>query len=190
VPFWWEKLGHDREFAKHVRTRWEALRKTTLLQDSVYRRIDRLLAVIAEARVRNFERWPETARAHSYEKEIQLFKQWITGRIGWIEAHLNGLAAVANTPDGMVPNSFLLQQNYPNPFNARTTIAFSLTGSGFVTLKIFNLTGAELTTLVSEKLPAGFHQYQWQANQVASGLYMYRLEADGMLQSRKLVLLK
>lgn len=190
VPFWWEKLGHDREFAKHVRTRWAALKNATLQPDSVFRRIDRLVEVTAEARVRNFERWPETARAHTYEKEIQLFKQWITSRIAWMESHLDGLAAVAPTPDGMTVNAFQLQQNYPNPFNASTTIAFSLPGASWVTLKIFNLMGAELATILAEKLPAGVHQYQWQANQFASGIYMYRLEADGSVQTRKFVLLK
>ncbi|MCI0515784.1 T9SS type A sorting domain-containing protein [candidate division KSB1 bacterium] len=108
----------------------------------------------------------------------------------WIETHLNNLAAVSDASAAKFPNSFQLNQNYPNPFNAHTTISFSLAEAGFVTLKIFNLAGAELATLVADKLPAGVHQFQWHANQVASGVYVYRLEVDGAGENRKLVLLK
>ncbi len=85
---------------------------------------------------------------------------------------------------------FNLDQNYPNPFNAHTTIAFSLPGASFVRLQIFNSTGEVIATLVSQKLFAGTYQYAWDASEFASGVYVYRIEVDGVLQSRKLVVLR
>jgi hypothetical protein len=95
------------------------------------------------------------------------------------------------------PLTFQLKQNYPNPFNPVTNIEFSLPQPGKVTLKIFNVLGEEVTTLVSENLPAGAHRYQWDTTLsagIASGIYFYRLKAlhrDGTyVQSRRMLLLK
>ena len=89
-----------------------------------------------------------------------------------------------------LPVQSMLFQNYPNPFNPLTTMEFSIPHSGFVTLTIYNLLGEEVTNLVSENLPAGKYKYDWDAGDLASGVYLYRLEIAGFLQSRKLILLK
>lgn len=78
---------------------------------------------------------------------------------------------------GRVPAAFELEQNYPNPFNPSTQIRFSLPRSRQVTLKIFNLLGQEVATLVSEELPAGSYSTRWDASGLASGVYLYRLQA-------------
>jgi CubicO group peptidase (beta-lactamase class C family) len=85
---------------------------------------------------------------------------------------------------------FSLRQNYPNPFNPSTTIEFALPKSSFVTLKIYNLLGEEVATLVSEKLPTGKHQRVWEAKGLASGVYLYRIEAGEFKQTQKLILLR
>ncbi|HEX9974413.1 MAG TPA: T9SS type A sorting domain-containing protein, partial [bacterium] len=99
-------------------------------------------------------------------------------------------AKVEQKKNGQPIQSFELHQNYPNPFNANTTIGFSLPGASFVTLKIFNFLGEEVATLVSKKLSAGAYRYPWNAQEFASGIYMYQIEADGIVQSRKLILLR
>jgi hypothetical protein len=86
--------------------------------------------------------------------------------------------------------SFYLEQNYPNPFNPSTTIQFSLVRSGYVTLKIYNARGEEMTTLVAKNLSAGKHQVMWETKGLASGVYFYRLQAADFVQTRKLVLLR
>jgi len=86
------------------------------------------------------------------------------------------------------PTSFYLKQNYPNPFNPSTTIQFALPRSGYVTLKIFNAPGEEMTTLVAKTLSAGKHQVVWEAKGMTSGIYFYRLQAADFVQTRKLVL--
>ena len=85
---------------------------------------------------------------------------------------------------------YQLHQNYPNPFNPSTTIEFSLPQSGFVTLKVYNLLGEKVATLVSEKLNLGQHKYNWDADNLASGVYMYQLKAGDFIESRKMILLR
>jgi hypothetical protein len=89
-----------------------------------------------------------------------------------------------------IPLKWELEQSYPNPFNPSTTIEFALPKSAFVTLKVYNLLGEEVAMLVAEKLPAGKHQRVWEAKGLASGVYLYRLEAGEFVQTRKLILLR
>jgi hypothetical protein len=87
------------------------------------------------------------------------------------------------------PETFYLSQSYPNPFNCSTTIEFVLPQSTFVTLKIYNLLGEEVATLVAEQRLAGIHRLNWEARGLASGVYLYRLETEDFVQSKKLILL-
>ena len=88
------------------------------------------------------------------------------------------------------PKDFKLSQNYPNPFNPATKIEFSLPKPAFVTLKIYNLLGEEVTTLIAEKRETGIHKFSWDASGLASGVYLYRLEAGEFIQSKKLILMR
>ena len=89
-----------------------------------------------------------------------------------------------------VPEKFELSQNYPNPFNPATTISFTLQTNQFVTLKVFNSLGEEVSTLVNRNLTQGTHSFNFNANGFGSGLYLYRLESGGKVQVRKMMLLK
>jgi hypothetical protein len=89
-----------------------------------------------------------------------------------------------------VPTSFSLEQNYPNPFNPTTTIQYSLPFSEKVSLKIFNLLGEEVKTLTDEYQDAGKHSVQFNANNLASGIYFYRLQAGSFIETKKMILIK
>jgi len=89
-----------------------------------------------------------------------------------------------------LPVSFDLKQNYPNPFNPVTAIAFNLPKTSQVTLKIFNVLGEEVATLVSRRLTTGKYTYEWDGSNVASGVYLYRIEAEGFVETRKMVLMR
>jgi hypothetical protein len=89
------------------------------------------------------------------------------------------------------PEFFKLYQNYPNPFNPRTSIEFSVPETQLITLKIYNIVGQAVLTLVEEKLTPGDYKYIWNAGSFASGVYFYRFETDGgFVQTKKLILLK
>jgi hypothetical protein len=83
-----------------------------------------------------------------------------------------------------------LHQNYPNPFNPATTISYDLPTRSHVTLKIFNVLGREVATLVNGEIEAGRHQVRWNADRLASGVYFYRLRAGEFVENRKMILLK
>ena len=99
-----------------------------------------------------------------------------------------------NDPDETV-NSFSLKQNFPNPFNPSTSIQFTLPASSFVTLKIFNILGKEVSTLINEERPAGNYEVEFSAKdkngtQLESGIYLYQLKSDNFIETKKMVLLK
>ena len=85
---------------------------------------------------------------------------------------------------------FRLEQNYPNPFNPTTAISYQLSVNGNVKLSIFDILGKEVTTLVSEKKPAGSYTVQWNAAGMPSGTYFYKLQAGTYAETKKLILLK
>ncbi|MGA9119123.1 MAG: T9SS type A sorting domain-containing protein [Bacteroidota bacterium] len=96
--------------------------------------------------------------------------------------------AVAQTPG--TPRVFALYPNYPNPFNPTTTIAFSVSQRGNVSLKVFNLLGQEVATLVNGALEPGQKSVQFNAGNLPSGVYFYRLQSNGGSLTRKMVLTK
>ncbi len=99
------------------------------------------------------------------------------------------LTSVTET-DKQLPTQFALHQNYPNPFNPETNIAFDLPGSAFVTLKLYNLIGQEVATIVNSQLTAGTHTYRVGSDNLASGLYLYRMNAGNFTQTKKMILIR
>ncbi len=94
-------------------------------------------------------------------------------------------------PDaGEIPTAFALYQNYPNPFNPSTTIAFDLKVSTVVELKIYNMLGQELATILNERLPAGRHKVSIRMEELPSGFYIYQLRAGDFVASKKMLLMK
>jgi hypothetical protein len=87
-------------------------------------------------------------------------------------------------------DNFRLQQNYPNPFNPKTVISWELPVSTIIKLTVYNITGQKIATLVDERRPAGYHSIVWDASNLASGIYLYRLEAGDFIETRKMVLMK
>lgn len=88
------------------------------------------------------------------------------------------------------PNDFVLNQNYPNPFNPSTTISFSIPVQGDVSLKIFNIIGQEVATLVNENLSAGNYSFNWNVSNQTSGIYFYNLQVGNFVETKKMILLK
>jgi hypothetical protein len=92
-------------------------------------------------------------------------------------------------PDGL-PGSFTLHQNYPNPFNPTTTIGFALPGQSRVRFEVYNALGQQVENRSLGTLPAGEHQFDYDASSLASGVYLYRIVTEQYAESRKMVLLK
>ena len=95
-----------------------------------------------------------------------------------------------------LPGEFSLSQNYPNPFNPTTTMYFDVPHSAHVTVTVYNVLGQQITTLVDQQMPPGKrHSVDWDGratsgNQVASGIYFYKMEADNFVETKKMMMLK
>lgn len=102
--------------------------------------------------------------------------------------HTSGITAVATT-DG-IPTAYTLSQNYPNPFNPTTTIKFALPKASKVTLNVYSMTGELVKTLVDKEMSGGWHEVTFEAREMASGVYVYKIQADQFGFARKMVLMK
>ena len=107
------------------------------------------------------------------------------GREIWVFDKVN-----INDIHNQVPDGFPLSQNYPNPFNPTTTISFSLKEPQFVTLKVYDLLGREIQTVVNKHLQTGTHDFIFDASRLSSGVYFYRFQAGDYTESKRMVLLK
>lgn len=90
----------------------------------------------------------------------------------------------------LLPDSYILHQNYPNPFNPSTQIHYQVPESGIISLKIYDLVGREIATLVEGLVPAGEHTAVFNATNLSSGVYLYRLEANNFVATKKMLLIK
>ena len=111
------------------------------------------------------------------------------------DVQLSDITTSVKLQDPTLPGDFTLQQNYPNPFNPQTQISFMLPERTRIKLQIFNLKGQKVATILKGLQPAGQYTATWSGrdeagNNVASGIYLYRLQAGGLVQTRKMTLLR
>jgi hypothetical protein len=102
----------------------------------------------------------------------------------------NVVTSVRMTSENVMPSKFSLMQNYPNPFNPSTNFRFTVASSQLVSLKIYDVLGREVETLVHEQMNPGTYTVQWNARNISSGVYFYRLQSGNFVQTMKLMLLK
>jgi hypothetical protein len=149
----------------------------------------------------NFQSFGLTATQQTIKVGIQKDS---TNGLSWFEAGdyadripTNGSSVIIapSTNTGIaevkgVPTQFALEQNYPNPFNPTTNVTFEMKVNGPVSLKIFDVLGREVETLMNEEKLLGTYKIAWDASRFASGIYFYRLSAGEFSQVRKMVLMK
>jgi hypothetical protein len=137
---------------------------------------------------------------YSFSDSIGFNTLWATTWNNWIPEYLLGcvidgrvygkaiLTEVTNKVQSI--HKYVLDQNYPNPFNPLTTISFYLSSKTFVSLKVYDLIGREISTLVYNEMSAGNHLEQWNASNKSSGVYFYRLQAGSFTDTKRLILLR
>jgi hypothetical protein len=117
---------------------------------------------------------------------------WLLGwtaldQIGYLADITTGVAVEFNNN---LPSSFELAQNYPNPFNPSTTISFSLPQSSEVQLNVYNILGQQVASLVNSSMNAGTYNINWDASNLSSGMYIYRLKAGTTVLTNRMILMK
>jgi hypothetical protein len=146
---------------------------TTITENAWSRRRDVLGLDIGLIQIYNIEHGPEKT---------------LTGCI-IDEDTLGTLIAIKEGPN-LLDISYILSQNYPNPFNPSTTIEYEIKEAGHITLKIYDMLGAEIETLINEWKPIGKYKIRFTADNLAAGVYLYRLTSQNYTHTRKMILLK
>jgi len=167
--------------------------------DEIYPYVDSVIVAddLASAQDPNFgstyytilwQELEEVTTLSIHEAIVDLASLW---RTAWENAGRPSPDMVGIQSTDSNPEAFVLENAYPNPFNPSTNIEFSIPKSGFVSMKILNLIGQEVSILVSQRLNSGTHKYMWNASEFASGIYFYRLEVDAeFVQTKKMILVK
>ncbi len=127
-----------------------------------------------------------------------LWTIWQRDTVGYISTGIRGrilyfdsiTSVVNHSVSAHPPETFFLYQNYPNPFNPNTVIKYQLPVNSFVTLKVYDVLGRQLQTLVNERQTAGSHNVTFNASKLPSGIYFYRLQAGTFTQVKKMILMK
>jgi photosystem II stability/assembly factor-like uncharacterized protein len=116
---------------------------------------------------------------------------WAVGNGGTIlKTTTGGATFIEEKEIDKIPNDYLLSQNYPNPFNPSTKIRYSVPQPSEVAIKVFDILGSEIETLVNEEKPAGAYELTWNPTDHPSGVYFYQLRAGDFIQTKKMILIK
>jgi len=129
------------------------------------------------------------------DSDSNLYKMWYssqtsTGQYGIGYATAPVITSVEEERFDEIPTDFTLSQNYPNPFNPSTKIKYSVPQTSKVQIKVFDVLGNEIETLINEEKPVGTYQFTWYAENLPSGVYFYQLKAGEFVQTKKMLLLK
>jgi len=140
------------------------------------------------------ERWKEIIRNDGLPQRPDWVNVYLTDKTGSARItgrELEGRAYTsANDSQQNLPEVFSLAQNYPNPFNSTTTIEFNLPKDGLMSLRIYDLRGRLIQTLLEHNLNAGHHVYNWVAPNLPSSIYLITLSSGGHTITRKTILVK
>ena len=201
-PGWMVKLLQDTSFTNALHTRYSLLRQTILSETALNHYIDSIHTLVNEAQVRHYKRWPilgidvgtpeVDAQPTTFDGEITKFKNWISTRLTWLDANMPGKDAQGTSVQSTVaiPNNFVLFQNYPNPFNPTTVINYQLLVASHVVIRVYDVLGREVATLVNERKSSGSYQVDFDAHSLSGGVYFYRMQAGSFTETKKLVLVK
>ncbi len=130
---------------------------------------------------------------HAYDAEANGIPTLRIEKLIWDEDNwpvVENTTSVGEEKPSSTPGAFALYQNYPNPFNPTTSIGFRIAESGLVTLKVYDVLGREVSTLVEEYKSAGEYKIEFNALSLPSGIYFYRIQAGDFIDTKKLILIK
>ena len=200
-PAFWKKLFNEDGFNNKLRIRWNELREDKFSDEKILSFIDSCTNYLNEGQERNFEKWPilgvytwrETigyAERDTYQKEIDYLKNYMVERASWMDEQLKVESTDIDSDGNELLNDFSLEQNYPNPFNPSTVISYTISGSGHVLLKVFDVLGNEVGILVNKIQNPGKYSVEFSGERLSSGLYFYRLTSGSSTVTKKMILMK
>jgi hypothetical protein len=193
--WWWTRMRRDPAFENVLGQRWQELRHGPLHWESINAALDSMIELTSEARMRNFQRWPILGVyvwpnyfvGDTYDEEIDFLKNWIYDRLLWMDDNMPEPVGVTLKQDKGFTSEMTV---YPNPFNLSTTLTITLAKSANVHVAVYDIRGVLVTRILNGFCQAGQHQLLWNASQVSSGVYFFKLTAGNFVQMRKMMLVK
>lgn len=197
IPFWWDRLFQDEQFAQQVKDRWEELRETQLSISSLYSDIDSLTNHISDSKDRNYEVWkgvfdspvwPNQPLADSYEGEVTYMKDWLSDRLDWLDANMGATREKKYyvSIESNYANEYIGIGAYPNPFSNELTFTIDLESDHSLQVDIYNVSGQLVYTHSNTYYSAGHHSIEWNGEStnggfIGAGMYIYQVIVDGKL---------
>ncbi len=195
--YWWARMMRDNDFKNMVATRWYELRNGSFHSDSIDIFLENSKSYLEEAQQRNFQKWqilgeyvwPNNFVGQTYQQEFDYLKNWITKRLIWMDTNISQIGEPDHTENDNNEanlNSYKIEA-FPNPFFSNTTICYRLNSQSNVSLKIYNILGQEIKTLLSRNQTANEYAIKWDGtddlgNIVANGIYFYVLQVNWEIQ--------
>lgn len=133
---------------------------------------------------------PTPTNEHLYVNFLDEHTGWLVGNSGVILKTTSGIISGIKVIPAVAPASHMLYQNYPNPFNPCTKIRFQLSEAGNVIIKVFDITGRELSTLINDRLQPGTYETTFDGSKLSSGIYFYSINTGVFSQTKKMVLIR
>jgi predicted outer membrane repeat protein len=189
-------LNGDTVNAENVTLTWEASSdpdpQDSIVAYQIYVALDSLFTISLDTQeVRANELvWDNPEDGQTYWWRVKAFDTQGNETFSNQTWSFHYMSLTVSGQDVLVPREFALHQNYPNPFNPTTMIRYDMKHTGLVSVKVYDILGREVATLVHAIVPAGFHKVTWNAANLPSGIYVCRMEAPGFAFARKLLLIK
>ena len=201
-PPFWDRLFPEPEIQSQLKTKWNEYREDVLSTDHILAFIDSVANYLSEAQEHNFSRWPilgvpvwrslpGATERDTYQKEVDYMKAWLLAHLDWMDDQLEETTKIKGNEDiQSTVRNLSLEQNYSNPFNPETVITYQLAKNGKVTLKIYDITGKEIKTLINHYQNTGKHSVTFKAEYLPSGVYMYRIQTGKYSLTKKMILIQ
>ncbi|MBK7254486.1 MAG: 5'-nucleotidase C-terminal domain-containing protein [Ignavibacteria bacterium] len=179
----------ERVILSSVKINWMPLNPNKKYSVTVNEGLLGILTSLGGVEVENINILPvlEYKGLRDYVRKLRVLFYSPEGRIKEVNSGDAVESSEETNPQGY---DYELKDNYPNPFNPSTTINYQLAANGFTSLKIYDVLGKEVATLVNEKQDAGTYSVQWNASVYSSGVYFYKLQSNGFVQTKRMILTK
>ena len=193
IPFWWEKLLESTTYRNGLKCRWEELRQGPLHSDTINYFIDSVANYIAQARIRNFEKWPiigvyvnwNSFVGMTYEEDLNFLKTYLEQRSLWIDNNLPGICDLSLQESEFQPQYFKV---WPNPMNSNGYVGFTLFEPDFVSFELKDLSGRIVYTQDFGYQIKGQHAKTIDVNEIAHGNYIYLIKkSNSILGTGKII---
>ncbi len=190
VPFWWGRLMQDPAFTKLVRTRWDSLRQGPYKTDVILSKVDSIAHLLDESEQRNFLTWPVLGQyvwpnyyvGTSFPGEVEWLKNWIRGRLEWLDVNMPSVITEVDAPDA----GFSMRL-YPNPFDRHFQIDYKVPDAGTVSFELIDILGHSVERVDKTHEAQGFYTLDYTVGQVPSGTFVLRARFQGRTLTSKVI---